>query len=80
MGFAGFVLRIYMHIRQGQGSDTYDTVYGFHISWGQAAGMFASVALMMLVAYLLRWWQLWRRSRQEGAPVDTILKDLKRQP
>jgi len=78
LGFVGFALRIYMQIRSGHATDTYENVYGFHIPWSQAAGFLVSVPLVLLGIFAVRQWQLWRRSRQEGVSIRTIVKDLKR--
>ncbi len=77
-GVAGFALRVYMHLSEGQATDTYDNVYGFHISWSQAAAFLVSVPVILLGIYVVGRWQLWRRSRQEGASQETIRKELKR--
>ena len=76
--FLGLSLRVYMKIRDGHGADTYDNVYGFHILWSQAAALLGSAALIVAGAYSARWWQLWKRSREEGVSVSTVAKDLKR--
>ena len=75
--FLGLSLRAYMKIRDGHGADAYDNVYGFHILWSQAAALLGSVALIGVCAYSVRWWQLWKRSREEGVSVGTIAKDMK---
>ena len=78
LGAAAFALRVYVHIRDGHAADTYETYYGFHVPWSQAAAFLLSVPFILLGIYALSRWQLWRRSRQEGASVDTLRKELKR--
>ena len=78
IGVAAFALQVYIHIRDGHAADTYETYYGFHVPWSQAAAFLVSVPFILLGIYALSRWQLWRRSRQEGASVDTLRKELKR--
>jgi hypothetical protein len=78
VGFLGLALDVYMHIRDSQGAETYENFYGFHILWSQAAAFLVSAPFLLLGIYALTRWQLWRRSRQEGASRETIRKELKR--
>jgi hypothetical protein len=77
MALAVLALRAYMHIRDGRAAETYENAYGFHIMWAQAATILASITLLLLIAYALRWWQAYNRARQEGVSMATILKELK---
>jgi hypothetical protein len=63
LGFVGFALRVYIHIRDGHGADTYDNVYGLHILWSQAAALLVSVPLIFVGTYALVRWQRWRARR-----------------
>ena len=78
LGVVSFALRTYLKIRSGHATDTYENVYRFHIPWSQAAGFLVSAPLILLGIFAVRQWQLWRRSRQEGVSIRTVVKDLKR--
>jgi hypothetical protein len=77
LGTLGLALRVYMHIRDGQAAETYENFYGFHIPWSQAAALLVATPFILLGTYALARWQLWRRSRQEGASIESIRKELK---
>lgn len=80
LAFLSFLLQVLFHIQQGHGADTYDNVYGLHLTWAQAAASMASLVLLLVGAWVVRWWQLRKRSRQEGVSAATILEDLRRNP
>jgi hypothetical protein len=74
---AAFGLRVYLHIRDGHAADTYQNVYGWNIPWTMPASFAAAFVLIGLGALLVRWWQLWRRSRFEGISMRQVAKELK---
>ena len=78
LSFASFGLSVYLHIREGHAAETYQNVYGWNIPWTVPATFAVAFALIGLGALLVRWWQLWRRSRLEGIPMRQVAKELKR--
>lgn len=78
LGVAAIALDVYLHVRFSDPTDTLRNVYGFYIPWSAAAGFLIVVPILLLGLWALRWWQLWRRSRQEGVPMATIVRELKR--
>ena len=74
----GFALDVWIQIRDGHAADSYENFYGWHVTWGQAAGGLVSVPLILLVIYVVTRWQLWRRARQAGVSVDSMRKHLKK--
>src|ERR1700722_2905152 len=75
---AAFGLSVYLHIRDGHGADTYRNVYGWNIPWTVPATFAAAFAVVAVAALLVRWWQLWRRSRLEGIPMSKAAEELRR--
>ena len=72
VGIVGVVLAVYFRISTGHGADAFQNGYGQYETWGSYAGLLVAAPLLLLGIYLLRRWQLWRRSRLEG------VKELKR--
>ena len=79
-GLIGGVGTIYLRIRAGHGADPYQNGYGQYLTWGSAAGLLVGITILLLGVLLVRWWQIWRRSRQEGVSTREIEKELKRLP
>jgi len=73
---AAFGLSVYRHIRDGDGADTYRNVYGWNIPLTVPATLAGALAVVAFAALLIRWWQLWRRSRLEG--MSQVAKELRR--
>jgi hypothetical protein len=78
-GLIGGVGTIYLRIREGHSTDTFQNVYGQHLTWGSSAGLLIGSSLLLIGMYLVRRWQIWRRSRQEGITSQEIENELKRQ-
>ena len=78
LSFASFGLSVYLQIREGHAAETYQNVYGWNIPWTVPATFAVAFALIGLGALLVRWWQLWRRSRLEGIPMRQGARELKR--
>ena len=74
----GFGLDVYVHIRDGHAADSYQNVYGWHIPWTMPATAAVALVVAALVGLLMRWRQLWKRSRQEDLSMSQIAKELKR--
>jgi hypothetical protein len=78
VGVPGVVLSVYGRIRTGHGADWIQNAYGQYETWASYAGLLVATPVILLGIFLLRRWQLWRRSRQEGVSTKEILKELKR--
>jgi hypothetical protein len=77
-GAIGGVGTIYLRIRAGHGTDTFQNGYGQYLTWGSSAGLLIGIVIFLLGIYLVRLWQIWRRSRQEGISTREIEKEIKR--
>jgi len=80
LGAIGLVLTVYLRIRGGRGADSFQNGYGQYETWASYAGFLVAASLILLGIFLMRRWQLWRRSRLEGISAKEILKALKRDP
>ena len=78
IGIVGVVLTVYLRIKTGHGADVFQNSYGQYETWGSYAGLLVAAPLILLGVFLVRRWQLWRRSRLEGISAKEILKELKR--
>jgi type VI protein secretion system component VasK len=78
VGVIGVVLAVYLRIRAGHGADAFQNGYGQYETWASYAGLLIAAALILLGIFLVRRWQLWRRSRLEGISSKEILEELKR--
>jgi hypothetical protein len=78
LGFIGIVLTVYLRIRAGHGTDAFQNQYGQYETWASYAGFLIGAPLLLLGLYLVRCWQLWRRSRLEGIPTKELIEELKR--
>ncbi len=78
IGMAGVAFTAYLRIENGQGADVFRNAYGQFETWGAYAGLLLAAPLILLGVFLVRRWQLWRRSRLEGISAKDILKELKR--
>jgi hypothetical protein len=78
VGIVGVALAVYLRINTGHGSDAFQDGYGQYETWGSYAGLLVAAPLILLSIFLVRRWQLWRRSRLEGVSAEEILKELKR--
>jgi hypothetical protein len=78
VGFAGVALAVYLRLRTGHGADEFQNGYGQYETWASYAGLLIAGPIILLGIFLLRRWQLWRRSRLEGVSAKEILEELKR--
>jgi hypothetical protein len=80
LGVITVVLTVYERLRTGHGADAFLNGYGQYETWASYAGFLIAAPVILLGMYLLRRWQLWRRSRLQGVPPKEILEHLKRDP
>jgi uncharacterized membrane protein len=78
VGIVGVVLVVYLRINTGHSVDAFQNGYGQYETWGSYAGLLVAAPLILLGIFLVRRWQLWRRSRLEGVSAKEILKELRR--
>jgi hypothetical protein len=79
MGFIEVGLLVYLRIREGRGAESWVNAYGQTETWGSYGGSVVGALLILAGSALVGWWQLRKRSRQEGVSVKEIRKDLKRE-
>jgi len=78
LGVVNVVLTVYLRLREGRGMEVYTDFYGQHETWAGYAGYLVGGSLMLLGFFLVRWYQLWRRSRQDGPSGDALGKQPRR--
>jgi hypothetical protein len=77
-GILVIVLSVYVHIRDGRGTETLHNYLGFYLPWSAAAALLVLLPVVVLGAFSLRWWQLWRQSRATGMSMKEVAEQLKR--
>jgi uncharacterized membrane protein len=80
LGMIGTSLTAYLHIREGHGAEPFQNYLGQVQTWASATGGAVGGLLILLGGVFLGWWQLRRRSRQEGVSVKELRRELKRDP
>ncbi len=76
-GIVGVALTVYLRINTGHGADAFQNEYGQYETGGSYAGLLVAAPVLLLCVFLVRRWQLWRRSRLEGVSAREILEELK---
>lgn len=77
VGVVCTLFTVYLRIRQGRGTEGWVNVYGQPETWAGAAGALIGMAFIALVAFVVVWVQLRKRSREEGIPMRRIFRELK---
>jgi hypothetical protein len=70
-----FVLRAILHVRRGEGADTYVNVYGMPIHWITPIVFLGVFILALLVALVWRWWDVSWASRARRQIMRSHLRD-----
>ena len=78
VGVIGVVLTIYVRIHEGRGAEVFQNGYGQYRTWAAYAGCLVAAVLILFGGLVVRWWELWRRSRLEGISMKEIARELKR--
>ncbi|HWI69645.1 MAG TPA: hypothetical protein VNS88_14930 [Nitrospiraceae bacterium] len=78
IGVIGVAGTLCLRISEGRGAEAVQNGYGQYQTWAAYAGCLIAGGLILLSSYLVRCWQLWRRSRLEGTSMRQVAKELKR--
>jgi H+/Cl- antiporter ClcA len=77
-GIIGVVVTASLRILTGHCTDVFQNGYGQYETWASSAGAFIGASILLVGGYLLRLWQLRKRSRLEGISAKDFNKELKR--
>jgi hypothetical protein len=77
-GIIGVVVTASLRILTGHGTDVFQNGYGQYETWASSGGAFIGASILLVGGYLLRRWQLRKRSRLEDISAKDFNKELKR--
>lgn len=78
LGMAGIPVLLWERFRHGQSMQVFQDGYGQYETWASYAGGLIGSLLILATGWVVRWWVLWRRSRQEGITMKALGQELKR--
>jgi hypothetical protein len=70
---AAWLVRAALRVSEGNGAETYYTVYGMQVHWVSALSFLGALLVALLLALILRWWQ-----RRDDRRIEQLLAQTQR--